>query len=101
MGMMARASLIVWFNRELPFWPRQFGLLLLALLSCDVVNGMFHDVSIIPMVNMLLFFLAGITNNIVSGQWQFDRESQLAAESATTAPAVTPIYEGQPTSGLV
>jgi len=101
LAMMVRASLIVWFNRQLPFWPRQFGLLLLTLLSCDMINGMFHDVGIIPMVNMLLFFLAGITNNIVSGQWQFDRESQLAAESATTASAVTPIYEGQPTSGLV
>lgn len=78
-AMLTRASLIVWFNQELPFWPRQFGLLSLTLLSCDMLNGMFHDVSIIPMVNMLLFFLAGITNNIVSGQWQFDRERQLAA----------------------
>ena len=82
-GMMVRASLLVWFNRELPFWPRYFGLLSLALLSCDMLNGMFHDVSIIPMVNMLLFFLAGITNNIVSGQWQFDREAELAREVTT------------------
>jgi len=79
-GMMVRASLMVWFNRELPFWPRYFGLLSLTLLSCDMLNGMFHDVSIIPMVNMLLFFLAGITNNIISGQWQFDREAALASK---------------------
>ena len=84
-GMMARASLVVWFNRELPLWPRQFGLLLLTLLSCDMINGMFHDVSIIPMANMLLFFLAGITNNIVSGQWQFDREAELAIAAPATS----------------
>lgn len=86
LAMMTRAGLIVWFNRDLPFWPRQFGLLLLTLLSCDMVNGLFHDVSIIPMGNMLLFFLAGITNNIVSGQWQFDRE--LEAELNPTTPPV-------------
>lgn len=101
MAMMVRASLIVWFNRELPFWPRYFGLLLLAFLSCDVVNGMFHDVGIIPMTNMLLFFLAGITNNIVSGQWQFEREAQLATEQATMGQAIEPAYQRQPTSGLV
>ena len=100
-GMIVRASLIVWLNRELPFWPRYFGLLTLTLLSCDMLNGMFHDVAIIPMVNMLLFFLAGITNNIVSGQWQFDREAQQAAAlQATTEHSMTLPHESHPSSGL-
>ena len=100
-AMLVRASLIVWFNQELPFWPRQFGLLSLTLLSCDMVNGMFHDVGIIPMVNMLLFFLAGITNNIVSGQWQFDREAALnpIQQSATGSSIALP-QDNYTSSGL-
>jgi O-antigen ligase len=82
MGMIVRACLVIWFNEELPLWPRMFGLLLLTYLCCYMVNGLFHDTSIIPMANMLLFFLAGIANNIVSGQWQFDREARLAEAQA-------------------
>lgn len=46
------------------FWKRQFALLLIAMLANHCVNGMFHDVSIIPMENMLIFFLAALVNNI-------------------------------------
>ena len=100
-AMLVRASLIVWFNQELPFWPRHFGLLSLTILSCDMLNGMFHDVAIVPMANMLLFFLAGITNNIVSGQWQFDREVKFAAaqQPATTHRAALP-QDNYTSSGL-
>lgn len=98
LGMMARASLVVWFNQELPFWPRQFGLLLVTILSCDMINGMFHDVSIIPMSNMLIFFLAGIANNIVSGQWQFDREAAQQNHERLTQPTV-PLRSSSASSG--
>lgn len=40
--------------------PRQLGLLFLAAEMNYVVNGMFHDVAIIPTINMLLFLLAGM-----------------------------------------
>ena len=36
------------------------GLLVLGLLAAYTCNGMFHDVLIIPMVHMFLFFLAGV-----------------------------------------
>ena len=36
-------------------------LLMLAALGVYFINGMFHDVSLTPMANMTLFFLAGIT----------------------------------------
>ena len=37
------------------------GLLLLIALGAYLLNGMFHDVSVLPMANMTLFFLAGAT----------------------------------------
>ncbi len=47
-----------------PLWARQAGLLLLVLVANYAINGMFHDVSIISMVNMLLFLLAGICSGL-------------------------------------
>lgn len=43
-----------------PPWARQYAVLFLAGLANYLVNGMFHDVSIMPMIHMVLFFLAGI-----------------------------------------
>ena len=34
---------------------------MLAVLGTYFLNGMFHDVSAVPMANMTLFFLAGVT----------------------------------------
>ena len=44
-----------------PLWRRQFGLLFLATSASYVSNAMFQDLAIIPMVNMMLFTLAGLT----------------------------------------
>ncbi len=49
----------LWKNSVAPLWVRQTGLLLLVALGAYFVNGMFHDVSVQPMMNMTLFFLAG------------------------------------------
>ena len=46
------------------FWLRIIGLLSLAILMSYLVNGMFHDVSIIPMVGSLFYFFAGLTNQL-------------------------------------
>ncbi len=43
-----------------PAEGRWVGLLLLAALAAYLGNGMFHDVMIIPMVHMFLFFIAGL-----------------------------------------
>jgi hypothetical protein len=37
---------------------------MLVVLSSHVINGMFHDVSIIPMSNMLLFLIAGVCQGV-------------------------------------
>jgi hypothetical protein len=51
----------LWSNAALPLWARQQGLLMLIALGAYFTNGMFHDVSVQPMMNMTLFFLAGVT----------------------------------------
>lgn len=44
-----------------PKWVRQQGIVLLATATGYLVNGMFQDVSLISMANMLMFFVAGLT----------------------------------------
>jgi O-antigen ligase len=57
----ARDAWRLWRNAALPLWTRQMGLLLLIAMGAYLLNGMFHDVSVLPMANMTLFFLAGAT----------------------------------------
>ena len=57
----ARDAWRLWRDTSVPLWVRQQGLLLLVALGVYMVNGMFHDVSVVPMANMALFFLAGVT----------------------------------------
>jgi hypothetical protein len=45
---------------------RQLGLVYLVTLVNFTANGMFQDVTIIPTVNLLLFFLGGITMAAIS-----------------------------------
>ncbi|WP_145091087.1 O-antigen ligase family protein [Rosistilla carotiformis] len=40
---------------------QNIGLLMVATISSYLINGMFQDVSIIPMLNMYLFYFAGLT----------------------------------------
>jgi len=61
---MACQSWSLWKHSELDYWQRVFGLLMIVLVLNYTINGMFHDVSIIPMQNLLLLFLFGIVNNI-------------------------------------
>jgi len=60
----ARSAWHVWSCRERNLSERQMGLLMLVGLTSHVTNGMFHDVSIIPMSNMLLFFVAGVCQGV-------------------------------------
>lgn len=47
---------------------RQLGLFMLLMLGTYVTMGMFQDLALIPMVHMLVFFLAGLTRNLQQ-QW--------------------------------
>jgi hypothetical protein len=51
----------LWRSDAVPQWQHQIGLLFLSLVGAYLPNGMFHDVSLVPMVNMFVFFLGGTT----------------------------------------
>jgi O-antigen ligase len=46
-------------------WFRRVGLLFLVLAASYVCNGVFHDVSLIVVIQMLLFFMAGLVAGLV------------------------------------
>ena len=50
----------LWRRRDIPFHERQIGLFALAMLAAHGVNAMFHEVSLIPMVNMVMFSTLGL-----------------------------------------
>lgn len=54
----------LWHATHLPLWQRQAGLFCLAMLAAYIPNGMFHEMSVIPMQNMLLFFVGGLSRNL-------------------------------------
>ncbi len=58
-GLWLRDARFLWKDRDGPLWTRQYALLFLAFFANYFVNGMFHDVTLMPMINMILYFLAG------------------------------------------
>jgi O-antigen ligase len=52
----------------------QFGLVGVAIVSVYVINGMFHDVSIIPMSNCLLLYAAGLVGQLSISEANFSGE---------------------------
>lgn len=65
--------LIAWGRTAWRLWRaecgthgRSFGLFMLGFLVAYLAMAMFHDLALIPMVNMLLFFLAGVQRSLVS-----------------------------------
>lgn len=54
----------IWRNSAAPGWARSEALLLLAAFAAYVPNAMFQDMAMIIMVNMLLFFLAGLSEGL-------------------------------------
>jgi O-antigen ligase len=61
LGLWGRDAWRLWTTPDAPLWARQMALLLLVGLGAYLVNGMFHDMSVIAMGNMTLFLLAGLT----------------------------------------
>ena len=49
-----------WTSRHLELWQRQIGLMTLLLLVAYLSNAMFHELSLIAMVNSMVFFVAGL-----------------------------------------
>ncbi len=55
-----RVAVRQWRQSTASVWQRRPALIFLACLINYLANGMFQDVALIPMVNLLLFFWAGV-----------------------------------------
>jgi hypothetical protein len=64
LGVWCYRAWDLWHTKSLALEQRQMGLVFLGMMSAFLVNGMFHDLLIIPMVNMYLFFLAGVVRSV-------------------------------------
>lgn len=65
-GCWTRDAWKLWTSRAAPLAVRQHGLIVLMLIASYSVNGMFHDLSIMSMIHMLLFFMAGISSGLLA-----------------------------------
>jgi O-antigen ligase len=80
LALWGRNAWRLWRWDEAPLAMRQCGLLFLALLAVYLSNAMFHDLAIIPMVNMLLFFLAGVMAGLAPAARLSERQAQARIE---------------------
>ncbi len=86
-------AMAIWKNRRRYLFARYFGLIMLVILVCHVTNGMFHDVAIAPMVNMLLYFVAGITTNLFTAAHVTEISAEeLARQSAQSRSTLNPLH---------
>jgi O-antigen ligase len=56
----------LWANESVALPLRQVGLMFLVIMGIYMANAMFHDTSIIDGVNLLVFFLAGLTSGLTA-----------------------------------
>jgi O-antigen ligase len=67
----------LWHHTKLRLAYRQAGLMFLVISGAYILNGMFHDVSIIPMCNTLLLFLVGMLANVSARADRSNRDTTL------------------------
>ncbi|MCC6127538.1 MAG: O-antigen ligase family protein [Pirellulales bacterium] len=87
----------LWRSTAAPLEFRRMGLLMLAALGVYFINGAFHDVSIVPMANATLFFLAGVTEGLRSHISARDSrtETVLVRQSEAPTEELAPIAAGE------
>ncbi len=61
LGLTARIAWRLGNDTSQPAEIRALGTVMNCALAAYMINGMFHDVSVIPMLNNFVFFLAGLT----------------------------------------
>lgn len=66
LAVMAHLAWRLYQKKQRTLLQRQFGMLLGSVLIVYCVNGMFHDTSIVPLGNLLLFYAAALANNVLT-----------------------------------
>ena len=67
-------------DQQVPAWARGQGVLMLAVMATYLSSAVFHDVTLLPQQEWLLFLFAGLTLNLRLGS-QFARQE--VAEKGT------------------
>jgi O-antigen ligase len=65
-ALWVREAWRLWRQTSAPIWQRQGGLVFLAMMAGYFPNSMFHDTTIIAMMNMLVFFWGGVVVNLAT-----------------------------------
>jgi O-antigen ligase len=65
LALWTRDAWRLWMSEATPLWARPQSLICLGLLAAYVPNALFHDVSHTNYVQLLLFFVAGVTAGLV------------------------------------
>jgi O-antigen ligase len=89
-GCWTRDGWKLWTSRDAPLVVRQHGLLVLMMIAAYAVNGMFHDVSIMAMIHMLLFFMAGLSSGLLAE----------CSEAAASSPDQPRVWQWPPKSAV-
>ena len=104
-GLAAFMSLLVAWARmawslakdqQVPSWARAQGVLMLAVMATYLSSAVFHDLTLLPQQQWLLFMLAGLTLNLRLGSQIAPRPSaekatvEYLAPSLLSSPAVAP-----------
>ena len=95
LAIWTRDAWRVWRAASAPLWARQTALLFFVLLANYGVIAMFHEISLIPMVNMFLFFLAGSTAGLRNDPYPAKAPTSASPEAAPSVPHPLAL-DGQP-----
>jgi O-antigen ligase len=83
---------VPFFGQSRPLWVRQEGLFFLVLLAFYLPNAMFHNPNLTPGLNMLLFFLAGVSEGLrAHGDPRIVAERPQDASAAGSALQLRPV----------
>jgi O-antigen ligase len=86
------ASLRLWLNPTLPDEVQNVGFVVFATIFGFAINGMFHDVAIIVMTNMLLYLMIGL---LVAVQGHVLVSANTRKHSFSNRPAMAPLMAAE------
>ncbi|HEY2895068.1 MAG TPA: O-antigen ligase family protein, partial [Pirellulales bacterium] len=93
----ARVAWCLARDRQAPAWARGQGVLMLAIMANYLSSAVFHDLTLLPQQEWLLFLFAGLTLNLRLGS---RTDPQLLAEKGTFE-YLAPSLLSAPTAGTV
>ena len=93
------AGWVVWMNPNQSLVAQQIGMLAMICTGVYFICGMFQDFTVIPMGNMILFFVGGLASNLHSKNRAFAKsQTNMANQSSQSNLANDLALGAQPTN---